>query len=173
MEQLCRHLVQALQTHWEETDKEMVGNSPKTMNSMGWSPGQQRGDSVSSPRTACLALRETRASARWREWLLCQPPETTPQPSLGAPLPSVPMVFLVVDSTLCVQKKERWPSKAFASISSLVAQMVKNPPATWETWVPSLSREDPLQKSMATHSSILAWRIPQTEEPGGLQSMGS
>ena len=109
-----------------------MGNSPKTMNSMGWSPERQRGDSVSSLRTACLALRETRASARWREWLLCQPPETTPQPSLSAPLPRVPVVFLVVDSSLCVQK-ERWPSKAFAFISSLVAQMVKNPPEMWET----------------------------------------
>ena len=43
----------------------------------------------------------------------------------------------------------------------------------WETWVRSLGREDPLEKEMATHSSILAWRIPRTEEPGGLQSMGS
>ena len=43
----------------------------------------------------------------------------------------------------------------------------------WETWVQSLGREDPLEKGMATHSSILAWRIPWTEEPGGLQSMGS
>ena len=56
--------------------------------------------------------------------------------------------------------------------ASLVAQMVKNPPAMWETWVRSLGREDPLEKAMATHSSILAWRIPWTEEPGGLQSMG-
>ena len=55
----------------------------------------------------------------------------------------------------------------------LVAQMVKNLPATWETWVQSLGWEDPLEESMAAHSSILAWRIPWTEEPGGLQSMGS
>ena len=51
--------------------------------------------------------------------------------------------------------------------------MVKNPPAMWETWVQSLGWEDPLEEGMATHSGILAWRIPQTEEPGGLQSMGS
>ena len=51
--------------------------------------------------------------------------------------------------------------------------MVKNPPATWETWVQSLGWEDPLEKGMAAHSSILAWEIPWTEEPGGLQSMGS
>ena len=55
------------------------------------------------------------------------------------------------------------------SWASLVAQMVKNLPAVWETWVRSLSWEDPLQKGMTTHSSILAWRIlPWTEEPGGL-----
>ena len=54
-----------------------------------------------------------------------------------------------------------------------MAQLVKNPPAMWETCVRSLGREDPLEKGMATYSSILAWRIPWTEEPGGLQSMGS
>ena len=52
-----------------------------------------------------------------------------------------------------------------------MAQVVKNPPAMWETWVQSLGWEDPLEE-MATYSSILAWRIPWTEEPGGLQSMG-
>ena len=57
--------------------------------------------------------------------------------------------------------------------ASLVAQMVKNLPATWETQVLSLDQEDTLEKRMATHSSILAWRISWTEEPGGLQSMGS
>ena len=55
----------------------------------------------------------------------------------------------------------------------LVAQSVKNPPAVQETQVQSLDWEDPLEKKMATHSSILLWRIPWTEEPGGLQSMGS
>ena len=58
------------------------------------------------------------------------------------------------------------------SCAFLVAQMIKNlPPAMQETWVRSLGWEDPLEKGMATHSSILAWRIPWTEEPGGLQSM--
>ena len=51
--------------------------------------------------------------------------------------------------------------------------MVENPPAKRETWVQSLGWEDPLEEGMATHFSILAWRIPRTEEPGGLQSMGS
>ena len=59
------------------------------------------------------------------------------------------------------------------SWASLVAQMVKNPPVMWETWVPSLGWEDPLEKETAIHSSILAWRIPWTKEPGRLQSMGS
>ena len=54
-----------------------------------------------------------------------------------------------------------------------MAQLVKTLPAMWETWVRSLGWEDPLEKEMATHSSILAWEIPQTEEPGGLQSTGS
>ena len=52
-----------------------------------------------------------------------------------------------------------------------MAQTVTNPPAMQETQVQSLGREDPLEEDMATHSSILAWRIPWTEEPGGLQSM--
>ena len=55
--------------------------------------------------------------------------------------------------------------------ASLVAQMVKNLPATQETWVQSLGWEDPLEKGMATHCSILAWRIPWTEEPGRLYSL--
>ena len=51
--------------------------------------------------------------------------------------------------------------------------MLKNPPAVQEMWVQSLGQEDPLEKEMVVYSSILAWRIPWTEEPGGLQSMGS
>ena len=54
-----------------------------------------------------------------------------------------------------------------------MAQEVKCLPAMWETWVRSPGWEDPLEKEMATHSSILAWEITWTEEPGGLQSMGS
>ena len=55
--------------------------------------------------------------------------------------------------------------------ASLMAQMINNLPAMWETWVQSLGQEDPLEKEMATHCSILAWEIPWTEEPGGLQPM--
>ena len=57
-------------------------------------------------------------------------------------------------------------------MASLVAQTVKRLPTIRETWVQSLGQENLLQKEMATHSSILAWKIPRTEEPGGLQSMG-
>ena len=57
--------------------------------------------------------------------------------------------------------------------ASLVAQLVKNPPAMWETWVQSLGWEDALEKAMAPHSSALAWRIPWMVEPGGLSSLGS
>ena len=57
-------------------------------------------------------------------------------------------------------------------MASLVAQTVKILPVMQETWVQSLGQEDPLEKGMATHSSIFAWRISWTEEPGGLQSMG-
>ena len=58
-------------------------------------------------------------------------------------------------------------------LGSLVAQTVKRLPAVHETWVRSLVREDPLEKEMATHSSVLAWETPWTEEPSRLQSMGS
>ena len=67
--------------------------------------------------------------------------------------------------------RERLPTPVF--LGFLVAQSVKNPPAMWETWVRSLAWEDPLEEGVATHSSILAWEIPWTEEPGGLQSIGS
>ena len=54
-----------------------------------------------------------------------------------------------------------------------MAQLLKNLPAMQKTWVQSLGQEDPLEKEMATHPSILAWKSPWTKEPGGLQSMGS
>ena len=56
--------------------------------------------------------------------------------------------------------------------ASLVTQIEKNSPEMWETWGQSLDWEDPLEEGMATHSDILAWRIPWTEEPGGLQPRG-
>ena len=62
------------------------------------------------------------------------------------------------------------PSRAF-SRTGFIGTMILLP-AIWETWVPPLSQEDPLEEGMATRSSVLAWRIPWPEEPGGLQSVG-
>ena len=76
---------------------------------------------------------------------------------LHTSLPSPHVIFL---------NKGKFPG------TSLVAPMVKNLPAMQETWVRSLGWEDPLEEGMATHSSILPWRIPWTEEPGKLQPMG-
>ena len=70
------------------------------------------------------------------------------------------------------QEGER-PGAGFPKGASLVTQTVKNLPAMQETRVQSLGREDPLEEDMATHSSILAWRIPWTEKPGGLQPIDS
>ena len=69
----------------------------------------------------------------------------------------------------CIYKQ----ASAHVVKKQLVAQMLRSPPAVQETWVQSLGQEDPLEKGKATHSSILAWKIPRTEEPDGLQSMGS
>ena len=65
-----------------------------------------------------------------------------------------------------------WLSNADYLMASLVAQRLKRLPAMQETWVRYLGQEDPLEKEMATHSSILAWRTPWMEEPGGLPSTG-
>ena len=87
----------------------------------------------------------------------------SPQPCSVGPLPQMNqcLQFFILSSLLWRNSK------------SLMAQMIKNMPAIQETRVQSLGWEDPLEKRMGTHSSILAWRIPWTEEPGGLQSMGS
>ena len=69
--------------------------------------------------------------------------------------------------------KGRYIRVLFFKGASLVTDMVKNPPVMRETWVWSLGWEDSLEEGMVTHSGVLAWRIPWTEEPGGLQSIGS
>ena len=88
---------------------------------------------------------------------------------------SLPVIFLLSYSLilLCNQEINEVFIKYLLQTqwASLVAQMVKNPPALQETRVQSLGQEDSLEKEMATHSSILAWRIPWTEKPGRLQSM--
>ena len=66
-----------------------------------------------------------------------------------------------------------WELSDKLGVAPLVALAVKNLPVMWETWVRPLGPEDPLEKGIATHSRIPAWRISWTEEPGGLQSMGS
>ena len=72
-----------------------------------------------------------------------------------------------------MQQNGPWSSSFYLSGgASLVAQRLKHLPAMQETWVRSLDWEDPLEEEMATHSSILAWRIPRMEEPGWLQSTG-
>ena len=85
-------------------------------------------------------------------------------------------LFIMMNSWLCYGGVWRCENKislrTFPGVS-LVAQMVKNPSAMQETQVQSLGREDPLEKGMATHSSIPAWINPWTEKPGGLQFMGS
>ena len=68
-------------------------------------------------------------------------------------------------------RRDRLPTPV--SLGFLYGSAVKNPPTMWETWVQYLDQEDPREKEKATHSSILAWRIPRTEEPGWLQFMGS
>ena len=75
---------------------------------------------------------------------------------------------------MCAKKKEenREHVNTDNTASQMVVQMVKNPPIMQETQVQSLSQEDPLEEGIAIHSSILAWRIPWTEEPGRLQYMG-
>ena len=80
------------------------------------------------------------------------------------------MLHLVIKHTNTQRNKIR---NLHDKLPSLVTQMVKNLPAVQETHVQSLGREDALGKEMATHSSILAWRVPWTEEPGRLQFMGS
>ena len=77
---------------------------------------------------------------------------------------------MLVPNKVTLTVSRRWTCLLRAS---LVAQTVKNPPAMQETWVRSLGQGDPLEKGMANHSSILAWEIPRTEEPGGVQSMES
>ena len=86
--------------------------------------------------------------------------------------PSILSAFNHYEAQECRRAGWVWVELYFLLWASLVVQTVKNLPAVWKTRVQSLGREDPLQKGMATHSSILAWKIPCTEEPGQLQSMG-
>ena len=84
-----------------------------------------------------------------------------------------PMVYSPPDSSVRVDSIGKNTGVGVYVCISLVSQRVKHLPAMQETWVRSLGWEDPLEKEMATHSSVLAWKIPWTEKPGGLQSVGS
>ena len=106
----------------------------------------------------------------------CRSPESTDWASLAAQL--VKNLPAMQEIEVLIPGLGRPPGEGIGyplqySWASLLAQEVKNLPAVWETWVRSLGQEDPLDEGMATHSSTLAWRIPGTGEPGGLQSMGS
>ena len=83
------------------------------------------------------------------------------------------LFYCKVTCTFKVSSVMVWTDLCTLRGASLVAQMLKHLPAMWETWVQSLGWEDPIEKEMAIHSSLLAWRIPWMEEPGGLQSTGS
>ena len=106
-------------------------------------------------------------------------PEWVPFPSPGdLPDPGIKPRFPALQADALTSEPQSGLVLVFANYMelhhlSLVAQRLKRLPAMRETWVQSLGREDPLEKEMATHSTILAWRIPWTEEPGGLQSTGS
>ena len=86
-------------------------------------------------------------------------------------IPALPPVYSILGTSSETQYYAKLQTRC-KTRASLVVQIVKNPPAMKETWVQSQGREDPLEKGMATHSSILTSRIPWTEEPEGLQSMG-
>ena len=81
-------------------------------------------------------------------------------------------ITVAVGETLWTMEDVQWRRYLAASLNSFVAQQVRSLPAMQETWVWSLGWEDPLEKEMATHSSILALKIPWIEESGGLQFMG-
>ena len=87
-------------------------------------------------------------------------------------------MLLLPDAWLCgtgsrVQESILLLPVSFRVLAYLMAQMVKNLPTMQETWAQSLGQKDPMEKGMTTHSGVLVWRIPWTEEPGGLQSMVS
>ena len=102
---------------------------------------------------------------------LCPHTEDGTRELLGTFLKRALILFMKAPPPRTITVGIRFQCMDFGWVST-VAQTVKNLPAMRETQVRSLGREDPLEKEMATRSSILAWEIPWTEEPGGLQSMG-
>ena len=105
----------------------------------------------------------------WKSWL----PTSVIRAKVVTVMKSRSSVLYPFDIENSITFTPEFWSTIWVLCASLVAQMVKNLPTLQETWVQSLGWEDPLEKGMPTHSSILAWRIPWTEEPGGLQSLAS
>ena len=126
---------------------------------------------------AVLVLKERKQTDHQRGWStkLFQRAlqRDTPSPDEVATLPLYPSLpAWLLRSTYTARSHLSFYNCIPKRGASLVAQMVKNLPAMQESWVPSLDREDPLEEGKATNSSVLAWRIPWTGEPGGLQSIG-
>ena len=81
-------------------------------------------------------------------------------------------IWTSIYNTHIYYRQGKFKDRYLTGWASFIAQSLKNPPKMQKTWVPSLGREDPLEKEMATHSSILPWKSPWMEEPGRLQSVG-
>ena len=109
----------------------------------------------------CLQLTPVLSASSSQEHQCLMPQRTSCHLIQSSPAPSVPWHTAIFPNKLYT-KIHKSPT---STLTSLMAQMVKNLPAMWKTWVQSLGWEDLLEKGMATHSSILAWRIPWTEEP--------
>ena len=105
----------------------------------------------------------------WKSWL----PTSVIRAKVVTVMKSRSSVLYPFDIENSITFTPEFWSTIWVLCASLVAQMVKNLPTLQETWVQSLGWEDPLEKWMPTHSNILAWRIPWTKEPGGLQSLAS
>ena len=146
----------------------------------------EKEDSPTAPRLLPTSLfpdystdplrREMEYSRSLRQWCLSSPRAHTREYSLG-----IYMHYKLITRLKSNNHPSAYKVQSYYNIidwfpyigASLITQSVKNLPAVQETRIQFLGREDPLEKEMATHSSIFTWRIPQTEEPGGLQSIGS
>ena len=103
----------------------------------------------------------------WRDGILCEEPNSSIKHGPSRPIPCG--TRLISDQPVCAWMKEL--TSASGTWASLMAPLVKNPPAMWETWVQSLGWEDPLEKEKATHSSILAWGIPCSIQSKGCKEL--
>ena len=137
-------------------------------------PGDAGGSGFQSPKSTFRVTNCPRTKELPRPWHFNAKIRKSPRKTRMVG----PHTFILVRGSLRIPNSgapvtRHWVGDLALLWASLVAQMEKNPPAMWETWIWSLGWEDLLEEGMATHSSILSWRIPWTEEPGRLQSMGS